>query len=362
MVERCPGRPSSCHGGQEDANARGFGGEQSQQSRLPAERQEGAVIIHAKKNPACSLKAVFIRRAIDNHNLIHSDVKIQVRTYTTRECNYSWAIIATPKLTERRNPYRTSLLPLRVRVRLFTTLRHAISVFARRLGTSEPRWENGKWIWDRFAVATTPRLPTWSQGVQERIPIPWPEPPKPPQMEPTQYDTPEDVVAEVTYAPSPVPEHPSPSLAAGSLRKNCADDYVRMLRADIPYDQTAFPAELLLTRELSNPHSRTKKRIRYLTAQARQRDLLKHYIDEELKSLNGRTRREARAEATFRWRARIEDDRKAELKRRWVQRGQGARLQRKQERQTKKLEKEKKRLRDLVLTAAKNQVLPEVQA
>jgi len=240
--------------------------------------------------------------------------------------------------------------------------KESLPVFARRLGTSEPRWENGKWIWDRFAVATTPRLPTWSQGVQEHIPIPWPEPPKPPQMEPTQYDTPEDVVAEVTYAPSPVPEHPSPSLAAGSLRKNCADDYVRMLRADIPYDQTAFPAELLLTRELSNPHSRTKKRIRYLTAQARQRDLLKHYIDEELKSLNGRTRREARAEATFRWRARIEDDRKAELKRRWVQRGQGARLQRKQERQTKKLEKEKKRLRDLVLTAAKNQVLPEVQA
>lgn len=37
-------------------------------------------------------------------------------------------------------------------------------------------------------------------------------------------------------------------------------------------------------------------------------------------------------------------------------------MQRKQERQTKKLEKEKKRLRDLVLTAAKNQVLPEVQA
>lgn len=198
--------------------------------------------------------------------------------------------------------------------------------------------------------------------MQERISIPWPEPPKPPQMDPTQYDTPEDVVAEVTYVPSPVPDHPSPHLAAGSLTKKCADDYVRMLRADIPYDQTAFPGELLLTRELSNPHSRTKKRIRYLSAKARQRDLLKQYIDEELKNLNGRTRREARAEATFRWRTRIEEDRKVELKKRWVQRGQEARLQRKRVRQTKKLEREKKRLRDLVLTSAKNQVLPEVQA
>ena len=66
------------------------------------------------------------------------------------------------------------------------------SVFAVRIGTSTPRWENGRWVWERFATATSPRLPSWIPGVQEKIPIPWPEPNKP-QL-PERQCVPSDVV------------------------------------------------------------------------------------------------------------------------------------------------------------------------
>lgn len=131
-----------------------------------------------------------------------------------------------------------------------------------------------------------------------------------------------------------------------------------MLRQEIPYSQN-FPAELFLARELSNPHSREKKRERYLASKARQESLLKEYIAKELKkSIEGRNRREAVAEATFKWRERVRLDRKAELKKRWVARGLQARLERRKRRAQEKLDGEKKKLRELVLREAPNQVMP----
>lgn len=131
-----------------------------------------------------------------------------------------------------------------------------------------------------------------------------------------------------------------------------------MLRQEIPYSQN-FPAELFLGRELSNPHSREKKRERYLASKARQESLLKEYIAKEIKKpIEGRSRREAVAEATFKWRERVRLDRKAELKKRWVARGLQARLERRKRRAQEKLDGEKKKLRELVLREAPNQVMP----
>ncbi|KAL5519230.1 hypothetical protein ACEPAH_913 [Sanghuangporus vaninii] len=232
-----------------------------------------------------------------------------------------------------------------------------LPVFAKRIGTSEPRWENGRWVWERFATATTPRLPTWIPGTQESLTIPWPEPEKPVLPKPTDYDTSAKVVAEVTYHPAKLPRRCFSATPPFGIER--ADSYDRMLRNEIEYSQN-FPMELFLARELSNPHSREKKRQRYLANKARQQALLKEYMDEELKkSVEGRSKREAIAEATFRWRERLRVDRKRELKRRWIARGLKARLERRRRRAQEKLAHEKKKLRELVLRVAPNQIMPK---
>lgn len=173
----------------------------------------------------------------------------------------------------------------------------------------------------------------------------------------TAYDTTSDTVAEVTYKPSPLPENFETERP--SSFEQLSDDYIRMLRRDIPYSQDQ-PAELLLARELSNPHSRAKKRERYLAARAREAALLTTYIRAELgKGVTERTRKDAIAEATFRWRERLRLDRKAELKRRWVARGLQARLERRRRRAEEKQEILKKRLRELVVRQAPHQVMPK---
>lgn len=120
--------------------------------------------------------------------------------------------------------------------------------------------------------------------------------------------------------------------------------------------------EISIARELSNPHSRVKKRLRYLAARTRERELLKQYVQAEVaKKTPGRSKREAVAEATFKWREKLRLDRKVELKKRWVQRGLKARLERKRERAGKKLEREKRKLNELILKEAPNQVVPKAR-
>lgn len=172
----------------------------------------------------------------------------------------------------------------------------------------------------------------------------------------TPYDTAPDVVAEVTYMPSPPPR--KLKTETPPLTESKADDYVRMIRDELPYSQS-FPVELFIARELSNPHSREKKRQRYLAAKARQQALLKQYIEAELnRRIEGRSKSEAIAEARFKWRERMRLDRKADLKRRWVARGLKSRLERRRRRAQEKQEAEKKKLRELILREAPNQVVP----
>jgi hypothetical protein len=169
------------------------------------------------------------------------------------------------------------------------------------------------------------------------------------------YDTPENVVAEVTYTPphlpanAKIPAPPPPSEQA----------YIDHLSSPTSsLFNPADPVEVNLVREVSNPHSRAKKQRRWQERQRHEKDLLEEYVKVELKDLQGRTRREARAEAAFKWRQRIEADRKAELKRRWQLRGQEAKLLRKRVRAVKKEAKRNQKLADLVLEQGQNQVIP----
>jgi len=169
------------------------------------------------------------------------------------------------------------------------------------------------------------------------------------------YDTPGDVVAEVTYSPPALPANAKvPARAPPS--EQAYIDYLTSPTS--PTFNPAEPIEVNLTKEVSNPHSRAKKQRRWQERQRSEKVLLEEYIKTESKDLQGRTRREARAEATFKWRQRIEADRKAEIKRRWQLRGQEAKLLRKRARAAKKEAKRNQKLADLELEQGSNQVIP----
>lgn len=116
--------------------------------------------------------------------------------------------------------------------------------------------------------------------------------------------------------------------------------------------------EIYVHRELTNPHSRAKKQERWQARQLYKRSLLRHMVREEYKNLNGRTKRDARADATWKCRNRLIEERKAEVKRRWVNRGAEANLLNRRARRAKKAERLQKKLRNLTLDEAPNQAVP----
>ena len=168
------------------------------------------------------------------------------------------------------------------------------------------------------------------------------------------YDTPENVVAEVTYTPPALPANSEiPTRAPPSEQA-----YIDYLSSPTSSFDPAGPMEVNLIKEVSNPHSRAKKQKRWQERQSREKALLEEYVRAELKDLQGRTRRDARAEAAFKWNQRVEADRKAEFKRRWQSRGQEAKLMRKRARAARKEAKRNQKLADLVLEEGSNQVIP----
>jgi len=158
----------------------------------------------------------------------------------------------------------------------------------------------------------------------------------------------------ITYKPFALPSarvEPEAKSEEGEYIESVLDPQNRA------YDETA-PMELHLKKELSNPHSRAKKQARWQAAFVRQRELLAQYVREELKDLKGRTRREARAEAVWKWRERLAADRREEKKMRWIHRGGEAAQLRRKARRARKERKLDERLRNLVLKGAPNQVIP----
>ena len=119
---------------------------------------------------------------------------------------------------------------------------------------------------------------------------------------------------------------------------------------------------MFLQKELSNPHSRAKKQARWHAHHARNKALLQEYIQAEYANLDGRTRRVARTEATWKWQQRLRDERTEEVKRRWRNRGAEAQLERRKVRKARKVAKRNEKLRNLVLVNAPNQVVPSPKA
>jgi hypothetical protein len=162
----------------------------------------------------------------------------------------------------------------------------------------------------------------------------------------------------ITYEPFALPSETSASAgAAVSAGKSEENAYIQSVLdpKNGAYDATTA-MELHLQKELSNPHSRAKKQARWQAALAARQELLTQYVRRELKDLKGRTRREARAEAVWKWRERLAADRREEKKRRWIHRGGEAALLGQRAREARKERKRDERLRNLVLKEAPNQV------
>ncbi|KAK2466418.1 hypothetical protein APHAL10511_002060 [Amanita phalloides] len=232
---------------------------------------------------------------------------------------------------------------------------HILPVFAQRLGTTKPSWNPffRRFDWDRFATKTVPVIP---HSRDQKVPIPWPKPEKPSFPEPGLYDTTKEEVVRVTYIPPTF----HPTLKILVPRAPSEDEYLTALYN--PHLRPAFGesphVEMFLTKELANPHSRAKKLKRWKEHQFRKRALLKEYIEKEVTTLKGRSVREAKAEAAFKWREYLNAEKEAARKMRWKKRGAEANLDRKRERKARKELKQRQRLTQLVLREEANQVIP----
>ncbi|TCD71275.1 hypothetical protein EIP91_011046 [Steccherinum ochraceum] len=235
-----------------------------------------------------------------------------------------------------------------------------VRVFATRLATSAPRWvpQAHRWEWNRYAVNTSPRLPGSQRGEAEKIEIAWPERQKHAPTTPSAYETEEDAVTEVTYTPAALPELSNAPLPG----EPSAHAYIKSLSSKSVDFVSSQPTELLVHKELVNPHSRAMKQARWQAHRLYTHSLLQQYVKKEYEDLRGRTRREARAEATWKWKQKLVDERKTEMKRRWRKRGDEAALAHKKVRKALKEERIQKKLQNLVLQVAPNQVIPRMRS
>ncbi|KAG6866488.1 hypothetical protein C0991_003032 [Blastosporella zonata] len=231
-----------------------------------------------------------------------------------------------------------------------------VPVFAKRLGTSKPFWNRffGRYDWQRFATKTVPTVPHL-EG--DRISIPWPKPEPRTKPEPSSYDTSKDEVMKVTYQPpafnplmkGPIPRPPP---EAEFLRTLYNSHLVNTL-GDSP------PVESYLFRELANPHSRAKKHARWLGWQMEKKARYEVLLKEELANMNGRSPREAKAEAAFKWRQILEEEKEALRKQRWKKINDEATLAKQSKRRERKENKQRQRLTALSLKDEPNQFIPK---
>ncbi|KAF9482456.1 hypothetical protein BDN70DRAFT_875005 [Pholiota conissans] len=230
-------------------------------------------------------------------------------------------------------------------------------IFASRIGTSAPYWDHlrHRFIWKRYAVATLPRLPNWQTGTKIRIP--WPRSVKRTYPSVGLYDTPKDIVQQITYKlPSFDP------LVVGALpRVPSETEYLDLIyNPEITkhaYDPSA-PFEQYLKLDLTNPHSRAKKLERWKIRQSIIHAQLKEFTNYELAHLEGRTERQAKADAAFRWREHVKQQAAERKKARWMHADRLKTWERKNTNKAKKEERQRRRLTELMLGDEQNQVIP----
>ena len=174
-----------------------------------------------------------------------------------------------------------------------------------------------------------------------------------------KYDTPRDIVSRLTYVPPALPSKISSAIPKPASESN----YITSLfnPSPITFDPSA-PLETHLVKELVNPFSRAKKQERWQAYQRYKDDLRKKIVDAELaarkKDGSGGSAKEATAEGLFKWRQALEDEKRAKNKARWAQPDRVAKMERKNKSKEKKKRRKAERLRDMVLLAAPNQILP----
>ncbi|KAF8211500.1 hypothetical protein K438DRAFT_1569155 [Mycena galopus ATCC 62051] len=230
-----------------------------------------------------------------------------------------------------------------------------LPVFAERMGTTPPVYNHirHRWEWERFATKTNPVIP---EHKGQHIIIPWPEVPEKPAPI-GLYDTAKEEVTRITY----VPPSFSHNLSAPLPRVPTEDEYIAGMSHPTkkPWFGDSPPVEMYLHRELTNPHSRAKKMKRWQSHHAYKTSLLKDYIAAEMRELNGRSSKEARAEATFKWREKLSAQDEAERRRRWLTLAVAEKAKKKQARKTKREAKRRDQLTQLELLEAPNQVIPK---
>ena len=173
------------------------------------------------------------------------------------------------------------------------------------------------------------------------------------------YDTPREEVARVTY------QLPTFNLPSGPIPRPPAEEkYLNLLynsHLGNSYGES-LPFEIYLDRELANPHSRTKKLERFKIYQANTQLLLKKIMAEELRNLDGRNVRQARADAAFKWREQVKADKQKKKKARWMHSARTTELERKASKRTKKDERKRRLLTEMVLKEEPNQFIPKSQS
>jgi hypothetical protein len=170
------------------------------------------------------------------------------------------------------------------------------------------------------------------------------------------YDTSIDDVAKVTYqmpAFDPSPLGPLPRVPEEQEYLNLLYNPHRLQE----YDESA-PFELYLKWELANPHSRAKKLERWKSYQAGTHELLKSITADELKHLDGRSLKQAKADAAFKWREQVKEDQEKKKKARWAHTAKVEEWERKKVKKAKKEDRQRRRLTELVLKDEPNQFLP----
>ena len=170
------------------------------------------------------------------------------------------------------------------------------------------------------------------------------------------YETPIQEVAKITYR---LPAFDVSRLAPLPERAPETDylDTIYNPHRSVAYDPSA-PFETYLKFELSNPHSRAKKMQRWKIYQAGVEALRKRITEDEVQHLNGRTVRQAKADAAFKWREVVSEEQKKKKKVRWMHSAQMVKSKRKAAKKSTKEDRLKQRLTELVLTEKPNQVLP----
>lgn len=154
-----------------------------------------------------------------------------------------------------------------------------------------------------------------------------------------------------------------PSASAPVPSPPAEEEYLRMLynaHFGKSYNES-LPFEVYLDHELANPHSRAKKLERFKIYQANTQILLKKIMAEELRNLDGRNVRQAKADAAFRWREQVKADQEKKKKTRWMHSARIGELERKASKKTKKEERKRRLLTEMVLKEEPNQFVPKYQ-